>query len=82
MGHYKSNLRDIEFNLFEVFNVGEILGKPPFADLDVDTAREILREVDRFATGPLAEGFAESDRNPPVFDPAIQTVTIPEPFRS
>jgi alkylation response protein AidB-like acyl-CoA dehydrogenase len=82
MGHYKSNLRDIEFNLFEVFNVGEILGKPPFADLDADTAREILREVDRFATGPLAEGFAESDRNPPVFDPATQTVTIPEPFRS
>jgi hypothetical protein len=26
MGHYKSNLRDIEFNLFEVFDAGAVLG--------------------------------------------------------
>ena len=27
MSHYKSNLRDIEFNLFEVLGRDEILGK-------------------------------------------------------
>jgi len=38
MGHYKSNLRDIEFNLFEVFGVDRSLGTGPFAALDVDSA--------------------------------------------
>ena len=30
MGHYKSNLRDIEFNLFEVLGRGD--DEDPFAD--------------------------------------------------
>jgi alkylation response protein AidB-like acyl-CoA dehydrogenase len=81
MGHYKSNLRDIEFNLFEVFKRGEVLGTGPFADVDEETARHILQEVDRLATGPLAESFADADRNPPVFDPETHTVTMPESFK-
>ena len=34
MGHYKSNLRDLEFNLFEVFGRHEVLGRGPYADVD------------------------------------------------
>ena len=34
MGHYRSNLRDIEFTLFEVLGVGERLGRGPFAEVD------------------------------------------------
>ncbi|MGZ6826818.1 MAG: acyl-CoA dehydrogenase N-terminal domain-containing protein, partial [Mycobacteriales bacterium] len=30
MGHYKSNLRDIEFNLFEVFGADKSLGSGPY----------------------------------------------------
>jgi hypothetical protein len=52
MGHYKSNLRDIEFNLFEVLRRQDLLGSGPFADLDEETARGILDEVNRLATGP------------------------------
>ncbi|MEV5411417.1 acyl-CoA dehydrogenase [Thermopolyspora sp. NPDC052614] len=81
MGHYKSNLRDLEFNLFEVFKRGDILGTGPFADVDEETARNILDEVNRLATGPLAESFTEGDRNPPVFDPETHTVTMPESFK-
>ncbi|MBO0803689.1 MAG: acyl-CoA dehydrogenase [Nocardiopsaceae bacterium] len=81
MTHYKSNLRDVEFNLFEVFGRQEVLGTGPFGDVDADTARDILAEVERLATGPLAESFADADRNPPVFDPATNTVTMPESFR-
>ncbi len=33
MSHYKSNVRDIEFNLFEVLGREEILGVAPYADL-------------------------------------------------
>ena len=54
MSHYKSNLRDIEFNLFEVFGAQDRLGTGPYADMDVRTAREILAEVERLAVGPLA----------------------------
>jgi alkylation response protein AidB-like acyl-CoA dehydrogenase len=81
VGHYKSNLRDLEFNLFEVFDRGAILGSGPFADIDVDTARTILDEVRALAEGPLAESFADADRNPPVYDPATKTVTLPESFK-
>src|SRR5215831_3289364 len=56
----------------------DVLGKPPYPELDEETARSILAEVNRLATGPLADSFAEGDRNPPVFDPATGSVTIPE----
>jgi alkylation response protein AidB-like acyl-CoA dehydrogenase len=77
MSHYRSNLRDIEFNLFEVFGRGAVLGQGAFGDVDVETAREILHEVDRLAREDLAPSFASADRNPPVFDPATHTVTMP-----
>ncbi|MFZ0165924.1 MAG: acyl-CoA dehydrogenase, partial [Trebonia sp.] len=81
MSHYKSNLRDIEFNLFEVLGRQELLGTGPFAEVDTDTARDMLAEINRLAMGPVAESFADADRNPPVFDPATGTVTLPESFR-
>ncbi len=81
MGHYKSNLRDVEFNVFEVFGTDERLGKAPFADLDEKTARGILAAVVHLAEGPVADSFADADRNPPVFDPATNSVTLPESFK-
>ena len=81
MSHYKSNLRDIEFNLFEVLGRREVLGTGPFADVDEETARDMLAEVNRLALGPVADSFADSDRNPPVFDPATGDVRLPEPFK-
>src|SRR3954454_15489241 len=81
MSHYKSNLRDIEFNLFEVLRRQDLLGQPPYPDLDEETVRDILGELERLATGPLAESFADADRNPPVFDPATHSVRVPESLR-
>jgi alkylation response protein AidB-like acyl-CoA dehydrogenase len=81
MSHYKSNLRDIEFNLFEVLGRQEVLGAGPFADVDEETARHMLAEVSRLALGPVAESFIDSDRNPPAFDPATGDVTMPESFK-
>ncbi len=80
MGHYKSNLRDIEFNLFEVFGRQQVLGSGPYAEVDEETARSILEEVERLATHELAESLLDSDRNPPVYDPAARTVTMPAGF--
>jgi alkylation response protein AidB-like acyl-CoA dehydrogenase len=81
MAHYKSNQRDLEFNLFEVFGAGERMGKGPYSEMDVDTAKDILDEVNRLATGVLAESFDSSDRVPPVYDPATKSVTMPEDFK-
>ncbi|HEY2297197.1 MAG TPA: acyl-CoA dehydrogenase [Jatrophihabitans sp.] len=81
MGHYKSNVRDIAFNLFEVFGTDAVLAKEPFEDLDEDTARGIIAEVAKLAEGPLAASFADADRNPPVFDPDTNSVTVPESFK-
>ncbi|APH02505.1 acyl-CoA dehydrogenase [Janibacter indicus] len=81
MGHYKSNLRDIEFNLFEVFGRDEILGQGPYEAVDADTAREMLKEYARLAENELAESFADADRNPPVFNPETSSVAMPESFK-
>ena len=81
MGHYRSNLRDIEFNLFEVLGRQELLGSEYFPEVDEQTARGIIDEVNRLATGPIADSFVEADRNPPVFDPATSSVRMPEAFR-
>jgi len=81
MGHYRSNLRDIEFNLFEVLGVERVLGAGPFAEMDRETAHEVLVELERLASGPLGESFADADRNPPQFDPATGTVRLPESFK-
>ncbi len=82
MGHYKSNVRDQVFNLFEVFGIDKVMGEGEFSDLDRDTAVEMLGEMARLAEGPLADSFVEGDRNPPVFDPAAHTVTLPESFKA
>lgn len=81
MSHYRANLRDIEFNLFEVFGADDRLGTGPFADMDPETARGALAEIERLSEGPLAESYLSSDRNPPVYDPVTKTVTMPEDFK-
>jgi alkylation response protein AidB-like acyl-CoA dehydrogenase len=81
MSHYKSNQRDLEFNLFEVFGAGERMGKGPYTEMDVDIARDVLDEVNRLATGILSDSFVSSDRVPPVYDPATKTVVMPEEFK-
>ncbi|WP_167107717.1 acyl-CoA dehydrogenase [Mycobacterium sp. DL592] len=81
MGHYKSNVRDLEFNLFELLQLEKVLDGTTFGDLDGDSVRQMLAEAARLAEGPVAESFAETDRHPPTFDPAAHTVAIPEPFK-
>ncbi|WP_078293061.1 acyl-CoA dehydrogenase [Mycobacterium sp. D16R24] len=81
MGHYKSNVRDLEFNLFELFNIQQVFGGEEFPELDEETARTFLSEMRTLAEGPLADSFAEGDRNPPVFDPETHSVAIPEAFK-
>jgi alkylation response protein AidB-like acyl-CoA dehydrogenase len=81
VSHYKSNVRDQVFNLFEVLGVDKALGEGAYSDLDADTVQEMLTEVSRLAEGPVAASFVDADRNPPVFDPKTFSATLPESFK-
>ena len=81
MSHYKSNLRDLEFNLFEVLRRQEVLGQGAFGDFDEETARDILAQVATLSENELGASLLESDRTPPQFDPATGEVTLPESFQ-
>ena len=73
MGHYKSNLRDLEFNFFEVFHADERRSATARSRRWTPTAPASVSstEVDRLAVGhELADSFAEGDRTPPTFDVA------------
>jgi len=81
MGHYKSNVRDLEFNLFEVLELDKALAGGRFGDLDGESVRHMLAEASRLAEGPVADSFADADRHPPTFDVDEHSVALPEEFK-
>jgi alkylation response protein AidB-like acyl-CoA dehydrogenase len=80
MSHYRSNLRDLEFNLFEVHRIQDELGAGKWADLDGDTARDILRELERLATEAWAASFVDADRIPLTLEDG--EVALPESLKA
>jgi alkylation response protein AidB-like acyl-CoA dehydrogenase len=75
--HYKPNVRDTMFNLFEFLRVQDTsLGKHPFGDLDEATVRQTIDSILPVATGLMAEAFTEGDRQPLIFDKANHSVTL------
>ena len=76
MSHYKSNLRDIEFNLYEVLEIQNHLGSGEWADLDRETVDDILTEIERIATEDFAASYADQDRIP--LELIDGEVTIPD----
>jgi alkylation response protein AidB-like acyl-CoA dehydrogenase len=78
MSHYRANVRDIEFTLFELLRVQDHFGSGPFAETDEETARDLLREVAALAEGPLGESYSSGDRNPVRFDPAEHAAYLDE----
>ena len=77
MSHYRTNLRDIEFNLFEVLGAEEYYGTGPFTSMDADQARMLIAEFERFTReSTWAESFVPADREPLTLSPEGD-VTIP-----
>ncbi|MFZ0013833.1 MAG: acyl-CoA dehydrogenase, partial [Acidimicrobiia bacterium] len=79
MGHYKPNLRDIEFNLFE-FNRIQDYADGRWADLDRDTMSDILVEIARLASEDYSASYEDQDRIP--LQLVDGEVAIPESVRS
>ncbi len=67
--HYRPNLRDIFFNLFEVLDIQHgVLGKPPFEAMDEEAARAALEGLLEVMQATWAPSFAAGDREGAVFD--------------
>jgi len=64
VSHYKSNLRDAEFNLFEVNKIQDHLGQGEWTDLDRETVDAILIEIERIAGEDFAASYVDQDRIP------------------
>ena len=76
MTHYKSNLRDIEFNLFEVL-ADRANGHGTVRGHRRRDRQGLPEEHRRAGHRPALETFASADRNPPVYDPATYSVKMP-----
>ena len=75
--HFKSNLRDLAFNLFEVLDIEHTtLAHERFASLDRETVEATLAGLRQLAETTLAESFAAGDREGLSLD-GEGNVTIP-----
>ena len=64
--HYKPNLRDLYFNLFEFLDIGRTtLGKAPFGDMDETAARQTLETFAQVCQTDLSPSFSEAEHQPP-----------------
>ena len=80
--HYKSNLRDLMFNLFEFHEVGtRVLGQGPFQALDEDAARHAITQMEKLAVTELSASFADTDRRGVELQ-ADGTVPLPEKLKA
>jgi len=62
MNHYKADLRELEFALFEQFGLGDLLKTSAFKHMGADDARLILKEAYHFATSVIGPTMVSSDR--------------------
>ena len=77
------DLRDIKFQLFEVFKIGEtLLGKGRYADYDVDTCNMVLDQAAKFAESELAPTYPDEVHRKPV-EATLKDgkVTTPEAYK-
>ncbi len=81
MSHYKANLRDIEFCLFDLLGTEKILGTSIFSELDRETSMGMLEEMKRLTENDLAASFVDGDRIGTDFNKATGDVKLPESFK-
>lgn len=76
--HYKSNLRDIYFNLFESLDIGQnVLPHAPYNSLDETTLKDLLRTFEKICVEKMAASFVEGDTVPLELDNE-GNVTLPK----
>jgi alkylation response protein AidB-like acyl-CoA dehydrogenase len=74
--HYKSNLDDIKFNLFTLFDLESVTNDYPDCELDKETILGILEEIKRLSTEVLASSFSDHTIEKPTLDKDSHTITL------
>lgn len=82
MSHYKSNLQDIRFNLFEVFDRADVLGVGPWADLDQTTVEDMLSAGAELAETELAKSFNDLELGEILLEGESGSVALPPGLRA
>ncbi|MCH9047299.1 MAG: acyl-CoA dehydrogenase [SAR324 cluster bacterium] len=59
---YKSDLKEMEFTLFEQFRLAELFAAPPYDQFSEEDARMILKEAHHFAQEVIGPTMGETDR--------------------
>ncbi|KRF00975.1 butyryl-CoA dehydrogenase [Nocardioides sp. Soil777] len=80
MTHYRTNLADVRFNLFEVFRRDLVLGTGPWADIDREAVEDMLSAGAELAETALAASFADDEHGDVDFDPTTHSVRLPPAF--
>jgi alkylation response protein AidB-like acyl-CoA dehydrogenase len=73
--HYISDLKDIEFNLFNLFEI-ESSSSFKNSELDKESLSAILQEIDRLAKETLSAGFSDSAFAKPTLDQYTGSVKL------
>ena len=82
MSHYTPPLRDMQFVLHELLNVGAAFKElPPHAELDVETINAVLEEGGKFASEVLQPINASGDREGCKLDKTTHEVAPPSGFK-
>ena len=73
--HFLSDLKDIEFNLFNLFDINTTIERGGY-DLDKETIISILHEVDRLAEDEFSPYFSDNKFSKPTFHTKDSSVTL------
>lgn len=76
ISHFQSDLPDMEFNLFTLFNLENLLDKMPELGMDKETVISLLNEVNRLADEDLAKTFSDKSFAAPYFDKETKNVVL------
>ncbi len=79
INRYKTDLRELNFVLFEQFKLAELLSKEPFANWDEDSVKMVINEVARFGREVMT-GVYDSDMGLWTPDSASALGADPEPM--
>ncbi|MBI3992585.1 MAG: acyl-CoA dehydrogenase family protein, partial [Candidatus Lambdaproteobacteria bacterium] len=62
VNYFKSDIREMEFALFEHFKLGELLAAKPYDHISAEDARLILKEAHHFATEVIGPTMQSTDQ--------------------
>ena len=80
MADYRPPLRDVNYVLDHLVDLGGLCGLPEFSGLDGDTIKGVLEENARFVAEVIAPLNRIGDTVGSVFEPATKTVRTPDGF--